>query len=122
MGCIGPSTKQSEAARWRNMSEPKLPDDCETMLDVRAGVDATDRALMELLDRRFGYMRAAARIKTDRNVVRDEGRKAQVIEAARADADKRDLPADEIAAIWNSLVEASIAYELIEWDRIRSDA
>lgn len=104
------------------MSEPKLPEDCETMLDVRAGVDATDRALMELLDRRFGYMRAAARIKTDRNVVRDEARKAQVIEAAKADAARRALPAEPLGAIWDSLVEASIAYELVEWDRIRSDA
>ena len=50
----------------------KLPEDCTDMRDVRRGVDATDRELMKLLERRFGYMRAAARIKTDRNVVRDE--------------------------------------------------
>lgn len=96
------------------------PDDCSTMPDVRAGVDATDRALMELLDRRFGYMRAAARIKTDRGVVRDEPRKAQVIEHARADAAARGLPADALAEIWEQLVEASIAYEMVEWDRIRA--
>lgn len=104
------------------MDETKPPEECQTMIDVRAGVDATDRELMTLLERRFGYMRAAARIKTDRNIVRDEARKAQVIEAARADAASRGLPADELAAIWNSLVEASIAYELVEWDRVRSDA
>ena len=32
----------------------KLPENCADMRDVRAGVDATDRELMELLDRRFG--------------------------------------------------------------------
>ena len=95
------------------------PEDCTTMAEVRAGVDATDRALMELLDHRFGYMRAAARIKTDRGVVRDEARKAQVIDNARADAAARALPADALAEIWERLVEASIAYELVEWDRIR---
>jgi isochorismate pyruvate lyase len=100
--------------------QPIAPEDCVTMADVRAGVDATDRALMALLDRRFGYMRAAARIKTDRGVVRDEARKAQVIGNARADAAARDLPADALAAIWEQLVEASIAYELVEWDRIRT--
>jgi isochorismate pyruvate lyase len=99
---------------------PKLPEHCSDMAEVRVGVDATDRALMELLDRRFGYMRAAARIKTDRGVVRDEARKAQVIANVRADAAERGLPADALAAIWEQLVEASIAYELIEWDRIRS--
>lgn len=99
---------------------PLLPEDCTDMAQVRAGVDATDRALMDLLDRRFGYMRAAARIKNDRGVVRDEARKAQVIANARADALARDLPAEALAAIWEQLVEASIAYELVEWDRIRS--
>jgi isochorismate pyruvate lyase len=92
---------------------------CTTMAQVRTGVDATDRALMELLERRFGYMRAAARIKPDRGVVRDETRKAQVIGNARADALARGLPADSLADIWDRLVEASIDYELVEWDRIR---
>ncbi|WP_417318028.1 chorismate mutase [Erythrobacter aureus] len=96
-----------------------LPEDCNSMAEVRRGVDATDRELMALLDRRFAYMRAAARIKTDRNVVRDEARKAEVIDNARADAETRNLPAKEIAELWEHLVEASIAYELIEWDRIR---
>ncbi|MHA7818234.1 MAG: chorismate mutase [Erythrobacter sp.] len=97
----------------------KLPEDCETMLDVRAGVDATDRALVELLDRRFGYMRAAARIKPNRDAVRDEVRKAAVIEAVVNDAKARDLPKEVFADIWERLVEGSIAYEFVEWDRIR---
>ena len=102
------------------MSDAKLPEDCETMLDVRAGVDATDRELMALLDRRFGYMRAAARIKQSRDTVRDEARKSHVIDAATADAAARGMPSDQIEVIWNQLVEASIAYELVEWDRLRS--
>ena len=98
----------------------KLPEDCDSMAEVRKGVDATDRELMALLDRRFGYMRAAARIKNDRNVVRDEARKAEVIENARADAAVRGIPDKKIAEIWELLVESSIAYELVEWDRIRA--
>ena len=101
------------------MSNFPLPEDCQTMAEVRTGVDATDRELMALLDRRFGYMRAAARIKPDRSTVRDEARKAAVIANARADAQTRALPAEELADIWGRLVEASIAYELIEWDRLR---
>lgn len=99
-----------------------LPEDCTTMLDVRAGVDATDRELMELLDRRFGYMRAAARIKQDRDSVRDEARKAAVIANARADAEARGLPAGRLTEMWDLLVETSIAYEFEEWDRLRDRA
>ena len=100
----------------------KRPEECETMGDVRAGVDATDRELMALLDRRFGYMRAAARIKDTRGAVRDEERKSAVIEAVRADAAARGLPADALADIWEQLVEASIAHELAEWDRLHAES
>lgn len=102
------------------MTDFAMPDDCETMSEVRAGVDATDRALMALLDRRFGYMRAAARIKQNRGTVRDERRKTEVIGNVRADAAARGLPARELADLWEALVEASIAYELAEWDRLRA--
>ncbi len=90
------------------------------MTEVREGVDATDRELVALLERRFGYMRAAARIKPSRDVVRDEGRKASVIAAAVAEAEARGLPGDVIGDIWERLVEGSIAYEFEEWDRTRA--
>ncbi len=95
------------------------PTDCVSMAEVRAGVDAIDRALVALLVTRFGYMDAAARIKLDRGAVRDEARKAQVIANARAAAVAGGIPADEIAAIWDRLVEASIAYEFEAFDRTR---
>ncbi|WP_347303963.1 chorismate mutase [Croceibacterium sp. TMG7-5b_MA50] len=96
------------------------PDDCTTMTEVRAGVDALDRDLVSLLARRFGYMRAAARIKPAREAVRDEGRKAEVIANAVAEARRHDLPAHIVAAMWETLVEGSIAYELAEWDETRA--
>lgn len=98
----------------------KLPEDCTDMREVRIGVDATDRELMALLGRRFGYMRAAARIKQSRETVRDEERKAAVIAAVADDARARGLPGEKIAELWDVLVETSIAYELEEWDRLRS--
>lgn len=98
---------------------PIALDACETMIDVREGVDATDRELVELLDRRFGYMRAAARIKPNREAVRDEERKAYVIEQAVKDAKVRGMPADVIADLWERLVEGSIGYEFDIWDKTR---
>jgi isochorismate pyruvate lyase len=87
------------------------------MAEVRAGVDALDRELIALLRRRFDYMDAAARIKPERGQVRDEARKAQVIANARAHAAAAGLPEQEIGQLWDTLVEASIAYELAEYDR-----
>jgi isochorismate pyruvate lyase len=90
--------------------------DCTNMAEVRAGVDALDRELVALLRRRFDYMDAAARIKPERSVVRDERRKAEVIANARAAAEAVDLPGAAIAELWDRLVEASIAYELDAFD------
>ena len=91
--------------------------DCTTMTEVRAGVDALDRELVALLARRFAYMDAAARIKPERGHVRDEARKTQVIENARAEAARLGLPDAAIADLWEGLVEASIAYELAVFDQ-----
>ncbi|MCX7863833.1 MAG: chorismate mutase [Novosphingobium sp.] len=95
------------------------PEQCRNMDEVRAGVDATDSEMLALLARRFGYMRAAARIKQTRASVRDEARKEQVIANALARAHMLGLPGDVVKDIWERLVEGSIAYEFAEWDRIR---
>ena len=74
---------------------------------------------LALLDRRFGYMRAAARIKPTREAVRDEERKASVIAAAVAEAEAHSIPADVIGDLWERLVEGSIQYEFEIWDQTR---
>jgi isochorismate pyruvate lyase len=104
------------------MIKPPAPETCETMAQVRAGVDALDADLVRLLGQRFAYMRAAAQIKTTRSSVRDEARKAQVIANACAQALAYGAPPEDIAALWESLVEASIAYELDHWDAIHREA
>jgi len=93
------------------------PENCTTMAEVPRGVDAVDAALVALLRRRFGYMDAAARIKPERGLVRDEVRKAQVIANARTHARAAGIPEAPIADLWDRLVEASIAYELEKFDR-----
>ncbi|MEP9358215.1 chorismate mutase [Sphingomonas sp. KR3-1] len=98
------------------MQEILDPEACTTMVEVRAGVDAVDAALVALLKRRFGYMDAAARIKPERGQVRDEARKAAVIANARAHARTAGIPEDAVGELWEGLVEASIAYELVKFD------
>lgn len=101
------------------MNEPLDPDDCTTMTQVRAGVDEVDRAIVDLLALRFGYMEAAARIKPGREAVRDEKRKADVLAKVDAAADDAGLDRALIARLYEQLVEASIAYELEVFDRTR---
>lgn len=98
---------------------PKSPEDCVTMQDVRAGVDALDRELVRLIKVRAGYMEAAARIKPDRGAVRDEARKQDVLDKVGEAADAAGLPRSIAEPVWETLVERSIAYEFDVWDQTR---
>jgi len=95
------------------------PDDCCDMTDVRAGVDEIDRMLVALIARRQGYMDAAARIKTDRNVVRDEARIREVLAKVKAEAERQGLAWSIAEPVWRELMERCIAYEFDVWDALR---
>ncbi|WP_417609435.1 chorismate mutase [Parasphingorhabdus sp.] len=91
----------------------------ETMNDVREQVDRIDSEIIALMAQRFACMDAAARIKQDRNVVRDETRKAAVLQNVKKLAEEARIPVPAMAAIWEMLVETSISYELQKWDQLR---
>lgn len=95
------------------------PEDCQSMTDVRAGVDDIDERILALLGVRMRFMNAAARIKTRREEIRDEARKAAVIAHAREVAARVGVPPEVAAALYELLVEASIAYELDRFDARR---
>jgi len=100
---------------------PVEPANCNDMTEVRAGVDAVDTQLVELLAVRFAYMDAAARIKSERSAVRDEARQAAGdYKNVHDSATGLGIPVEVVADLWERLVEASIAYELEKWDANRA--
>jgi isochorismate pyruvate lyase len=92
------------------------------MAEVRVGVDALDRLLVTVLAERQRYMDAAARIKQDREAVRDSARIEDVVSKVKAAA--RDAGLSEAIAepVWRLLIERCIAHEFGVWDRLRQDA
>ncbi len=98
------------------------PADCTTMAEVRVGVDALDRLLVEVLAERQRYMHAAARIKPDRAAVRDTARIEDVIAKVKAAAREAGLSEAIAEPVWRTLIEACIAHEFGVWDALRQDA
>jgi isochorismate pyruvate lyase len=96
-----------------------LPANCRNMAEVRRGVDAVDRALVELLAERQRYMDAAARIKTDRHAVHDADRIEDVVSKVKAAAQDAGLAETIAEPVWRTLIDRSIAYEFEIWDRLR---
>ena len=102
------------------MNERAKPGDCRDMTEVRAGVDRIDAEIVALIGERFRYMDAAARIKPDRSAVRDEWRKADVLSKVANHAAAAGVPAATAAALYERLIEDSIAYELERFDALRA--
>lgn len=101
--------------------DPRVaPEDCTSMAEVRIGVDALDRALVQLVAERQRYMDAAARIKPDRAVVRDEARIEDVVAKVKAAATAAGLSHDIAEPVWRLMIERCIAHELVQWDRLRA--
>lgn len=92
---------------------------CKDMAEVRKHVDALDDILVPLLVERGGYMTQAARIKPTQGHVRDEDRIEFIIARVRARAAQEGGQPDVIEAIYRSMMEAYIAYEHTEFDRLR---
>lgn len=93
------------------------PEACETMAQVRQGVDALDRALVVLLAERQGYMQAAARIKGARAAVHDRARIEDVVTKVKAAARAAGLSEAIAEPVWRTLIDRCIAYEFAAFDR-----
>ena len=65
-------------------------------------------------------MDAAARIKPDRSAVRDEWRKADVLQKVDASASELGVDPALMERLYEDLIETSIAYELEVFDLARS--
>ena len=96
------------------------PEACTTMAEVRAGVDALDRALVVLMAERQRYMDAAARIKPSRDVVHDDWRIEDVVSKVLAAAREQGLSPEIAEPVWRKLIERCIAHEFGVWDRTRA--
>ena len=97
----------------------KAPDDCQTMVEVREGVDAIDRELVRLLVTRQGYMHAAARIKPNREAVYDAPRIEDVVAKVLVEARAQGLSPDIAEPVWRKLIERCIAHEFDAYDATR---
>ncbi len=103
----------------KTLNNTKRPETCETMVDVREGVDALDRELVRLLVVRQGYMHAAARIKPNRDAVYDAPRIEDVVAKVLAEAKTQGLSPAIAEPVWRTLIERCIAHEFERWDETR---
>lgn len=88
------------------------PEDCRTMADLRAQIDALDARLVATLAARARYIDRAAELKPGEGLPARIGpRIDEVIVKVRACAEETGLDPDLVERIWRELIEWSIRRE-----------
>ena len=95
----------------------KPPENCGSMEELRAAIDALDQRLVELMARRQLYIERAAVLKRERHAVRDEDRIEEVVTKVMAAAMKAGLSGAIAEPVWRTLIEQSIRHELDVFDK-----
>ena len=93
---------------------------CQSMAEVRAGVNALDDILVPLLVERSGYMTQAARVKNDEGLVRDEARIQAIVDRVRPMAEAQGGNPDLMERLYRAMMECYIDYEHQELARLRA--
>ncbi len=82
------------------------------MTALRVQIDRIDRALLDLLAERAGYIDRAIVLKQIEGLpARTKERVAEVIAKVRDGADRRGLDPDLTERLWSELIEWAIAHE-----------
>jgi isochorismate pyruvate lyase len=88
------------------------PAECRTREDIRREIDRIDRALVDLLVERFGYIQRMAEIKQDPSEARIDARVSDVLAKVLSLAAERGLDVDLARDLWTRLMDWNI-----EWER-----
>ena len=99
----------------------KSPEECSSIEDVRAAIDAIDHEVVKALGLRAQYVKAITRFKKTREDVQAPARQALVISQRRAWAAEAGLDPDVVEKIYRSLIDHFVAEELKELRLLETD-
>jgi isochorismate pyruvate lyase len=88
------------------------PAQCADLSQVRVEIDRLDKALVDLIGERFGYVERAWQLKLDaKQEASVPWRNQQVIDRVRARAEEKGVPPDLVEALWRQMIGWFIQYE-----------
>ena len=93
------------------------PAECKNIIEVRSEIDAIDRVIINLLSRRFDYVREVVKYKDGTpEGIEAADRRQQVLECRRKWAEEQGLSPDIVGDIYDRL----IAYFIEEEKKIKN--
>lgn len=86
------------------MKKARLPQDCQSIEEVRAEIDALDRQILSLLGIRFQYVKEIVRFKSNNEEIVAQDRYDAVIKSRRELAMEHNLSPDIIEKMYKLLI------------------
>ncbi len=102
----------------RRFRDPGYVPLCNTLADVRQGIDAIDAQIVALLAERGRYVKDAARFKRDAFQVSAPERQQQVFDKVRALAESLGAYPEVVDACYRAMVAGFIAREQQDHDQM----
>ena len=90
----------------------KMPQDCQSLEEVRSAIDQLDQVIIEVISQRRAYVHAAMDFKRSELDVYALQRQQQMLAARRLWAAERDLDSAFIESLFRLMVDHFIAEEL----------
>ncbi|HVD69742.1 MAG TPA: chorismate mutase [Actinomycetota bacterium] len=86
--------------------------ECQNLDEVRAGIDALDRRIVELLSERSGYIEQAARIKNSAAEIEVPARVEEIVNNVRGLATEYGMSPDIAEDVYRVMVARFIEFEM----------
>ena len=83
----------------------KLPQECDTIMDIRNEIDNLDHQIIEIIGKRFMYVKEIVRFKSNEEDVIARKRYEEVLLKRREWAENQDLNPEIIESIYKTLIQ-----------------
>jgi isochorismate pyruvate lyase len=90
----------------------KEPEDCANMQEIRTEIDSIDRNIINLIGKRYQYVKAAAKFKTSETSVKAPERFKAMLVERRNWAEQDGLSPDMVEKLYTDMVNYFINEEL----------
>lgn len=91
----------------------KAPEDCTSIQDIRDAIDSLDHEIIALFGKRYEYVKAIVKFKTDEASVKAADRVATMMQKRRAWAEEVGMNPDVIEKLYRDLVNHFIQDEMV---------
>ena len=90
----------------------KNPGDCTSIVEIREGIDLIDKQLIELIGKRFQYVKEIVKFKSNKEDVEAKPRYEEVLRVRKQWATEQNLNPDVIETIYKTMIQYFIEEQL----------